>query len=218
MRKNIEILNILQDMYPQAEAELHFSTPYECLVATILSAQCTDKQVNKVTPSLFERYPDAQALANADMEELQNIIRSCGFFRSKAQHLLQAANRIVADYHGQVPSTLEELQTLEGVGRKTANVVFANAFGGDAIAVDTHVHRVSNRLGLADAKTPQKTELQLRVAIPQSMWSHAHHLIIWHGRRMCHARKPECGVCPLLKLCKYGKAHEKDLEKGKKGY
>ena len=203
MNNTDTILEILKQTYPDAAPELNFGNAYELLVAVTLSAQCTDKRVNSVTPALFAKYPTPTEMANANIEELENIIRSVGFYHSKARSLKETAEKLVESYGGQVPSSLDELRTLRGVGRKTANVVYAVAFGGDAIAVDTHVFRVSNRLGLASAKTVTDTEEQLMQAIPKDMWSLSHHLLIFHGRRICKAVKPKCDVCPLSKCCKY---------------
>jgi len=197
------ILDELMKLYPEAKAELHFSNPYETLVATILSAQCTDKRVNMVTAKLFPKYPDAHAMAQLTPEELEPMIKECGLYRNKAKNIVAASRALVEKYGGQVPSTRKELMELPGVGQKTAGVVLLAAFGDDQIPVDTHVFRVSRRIGLADANTPEKVELQLREVLPRDIWSHAHHLIIWHGRRCCHARKPECDRCPLKgELCK----------------
>ncbi len=196
------ILDELMKLYPEAQAELHFSNPYETLVATILSAQCTDKRVNMVTARLFPQYPDAFAMAQLTPEELEPMIKECGLYRNKAKNIVAASKALVEKYNGQVPSTRSELMALPGVGQKTAGVVLLAAFGDDQIPVDTHVFRVSRRIGLADANTPEKVEQQLRDVLPKDIWSHAHHLIIWHGRRCCHARKPECSRCPLREgLC-----------------
>ena len=195
------ILAELHRLYPDARPELNFSNPYETLVATILSAQCTDKQVNKVTPAVFARFPDAVSMAAASVEELYPMVKSCGF-KTKANNIIEACKIIALKHGGEVPSTMEELTALPGVGRKTANVVMANAFGVPAIAVDTHVFRVSNRLGLADADDVLKTELQLQKAIPKSDWSAAHHWLIYHGRRVCKAQRPLCESCTLRDLCK----------------
>ncbi len=197
------ILEELQRLYPEAKAELHFSNPYETLVATILSAQCTDKRVNAVTQVLFVKAPTPEAMLLLSQHELEQIIHSCGVYRNKAKNILAACRIIVEQYAGKVPGTLEELVKLPGVGRKTANVVYANAFGGDAIAVDTHVFRVSNRIGIAHAKNVEKTEEQLMEAIPKELWSVAHHWLIWHGRRVCHARKPACSSCTIAPYCEY---------------
>ncbi len=202
------ILAALQAAYPEAGPELHFSNPYETLVATMLSAQCTDKQVNKVTPAVFARWPDASAMAQATVEELFPMVKSCGF-RSKASNIIAACQIIVERHGGQVPDTREELTALPGVGRKTANVVLANAFHIPAFAVDTHVFRVSNRLGLAEASTVEETERQLMKATPKEDWCDAHHWLIWHGRRICKAQRPLCDECPLAELCKYRKEQKK---------
>ena len=202
--KKQQILNRLENMYPEAKAELVFSNPYEMLVATMLSAQCTDKQVNKVTPAVFDRYPDANVMAEAQVEDLYPMVKSCGF-KSKAGNII-AACRIISDEHGgQVPDTREELTRLPGVGRKTANVVLSNAFGIPAFAVDTHVFRVSNRLGLCKAETVEETEKQMTRLIPEEKWGQAHHWLIWHGRRVCKAQRPLCEECGLKDLCQYNK-------------
>lgn len=198
------VLDALEVLYPEAKAELHFSNPYETLVATILSAQCTDKRVNMVTERLFPLYPDAHAMAQLTPEELEPMIRECGLYHNKAKNIVAASRALVEKYDGRVPSTRAELMALPGVGQKTAGVVLLAAFGDDQIPVDTHVFRVSRRIGLADADTPEKVEQQLREILPRDRWSHAHHLIIWHGRRVCHARKPECENCPLKgDICVY---------------
>ncbi len=202
------ILKGLKDLYPGAGPELNFSNPYETLVATMLSAQCTDKQVNKVTPELFHRYPTPKAMAEAGVEAVYPLVKSCGF-KSKAGNIVEACRLIMARHGGEVPSTMAELTALPGVGQKTANVVLANAFGVPTIAVDTHVFRVSNRLGLASAKNVELTEKQLQKAIPKEDWIAAHHWLIYHGRRVCHARGPECAVCSLKPLCKSAGAEEK---------
>ena len=200
--QKLEILEELEELYPEAKAELVFSNPYEMLVATILSAQCTDKQVNRVTPAVFARYPDATAMAGALEEELYPMVKSCGF-KSKAGNII-AACRIIRDtYGGEVPHTLEELTALPGVGRKTANVVLSNAFGIPAFAVDTHVFRVSNRLGLCKADTVEETEKQMTRLIPREKWGMAHHWLIWHGRRVCKAQRPLCETCGLRENCAY---------------
>lgn len=195
------ILAALRELYPDAGPELNFTNPYETLIATMLSAQCTDKQVNKVTPAVFARYPDATAMARASVEELFPMVKSCGF-KSKASNIIETCRLLVARHGGEVPSTREELTALPGVGRKTANVVLANAFGVPALAVDTHVFRVSNRLGLANAKTVEETEKQLMRAIPKADWYDAHHQLIHHGRQVCKAQRPQCEACALRHLCK----------------
>ena len=195
------ILAALHDLYPDAGPELNFTNPYETLIATMLSAQCTDKQVNKVTPAVFARYPDAHAMAEAQLDDLFPMVKSCGF-KSKASNIIETCRLLCARHGGEVPATREELTALPGVGRKTANVVLANAFKVPALAVDTHVFRVSNRLGLADAKTVEETEKQLMRAIPKADWCDAHHWLIWHGRRVCKAQRPLCEECSLREMCK----------------
>ncbi len=207
--RRAEALRILSETYPDAKPALHFRTPFELLVATMLSAQCTDKQVNKVTDVLFAEYNTAADFAALDFDTLEPYIHSCGFFRMKGEHILAMSRILVERYGGEVPKTMEELTSLPGVGRKTANVVLANAFSIPAIAVDTHVFRVSNRIGLAEAKDVEKTELQLMANIPESDWSAAHHWLIYHGRQVCAAQRPKCGVCTLRGVCDYYAARAK---------
>ena len=205
--QKLKILEKLEQMYPEAKAELVFSNPYEMLVATILSAQCTDRQVNKVTPAVFSRYPDPVSMASADVSDLYPMVKSCGF-STKASNIISAC-RIIRDiYGGEVPHTMEELTKLPGVGRKTANVVLSNAFGIPAFAVDTHVFRVCNRLGLCKADNVSETEKQMTRIIPREKWGQAHHWLIWHGRRLCKARNPLCRDCELKDLCPYRKTVE----------
>ncbi len=191
------VMEALGKLYPDAKPELHFRNPYETLIATILSAQCTDRRVNQVTEKLFPLYPDAFAMAKLEPEQLEPLIRECGLYHNKAKNIVAASRALVERYGGQVPSTRAELMALPGVGQKTAGVVLLAAFGGNEIPVDTHVFRVSRRIGLADANTPEKVEAQLKALLDPGIWSFGHHLIIWHGRRCCHARGPECGRCPL---------------------
>ena len=199
------VLEALNTLYPEARPELRFSNPYETLVATILSAQCTDRRVNQVTERLFAKYPTVQSMAALTAEELEPQIRECGLYRNKAKNIVAACRAIVEQHGGKVPSTRAELMALPGVGQKTAGVVLLAAFGDDQIPVDTHVFRVSRRIGLADASTPEDVEAQLQQIISRAQWSHAHHLLIWHGRRVCHARGPECDRCPLrAELCENG--------------
>lgn len=200
-RREAEILAELERLYPDAKPELHFSNPYQTLIATILSAQCTDQKVNLATPALFAAYPDAASMASAEPEEIEPYIRTCGIYRNKARNIVATCRRIMAEHGGNVPGDMDALTALPGVGRKTANVVMANAFGAQAIAVDTHVFRVSNRLGLAHANDVLRTEEQLMEVIPRKDWSAAHHWIIFHGRRVCHAIKPKCSVCTLAAQC-----------------
>ena len=195
----------LARLYPDAKPALVYTTPYELLVAVILSAQCTDERVNKVTAVLFEKYSTPQAMVTLSQKELEKYIFSCGFYRMKSEHILSASRDILEKFDGEVPGTIEELMSLAGVGKKTANVVYSVAFGGDAIAVDTHVFRVSNRLGLAKGKTPLEVEAGLNKAIPKSDWSKAHHRPIYHGRRVCHSQKPDCEGCTLQDVCDYFK-------------
>lgn len=192
---------LLQDLYPEAHCELDFTTPLELLVATVLSAQSTDKGVNAVTPALFARYPDAAAYAGADRAELEEMIHATGFFRAKANHLLGIGARLVADYDGEVPASLEDLVTLPGVGRKTANVVLGNAFGVPGITTDTHFMRLSRRFGWTKSDKPEVVEAEVGALFPANDWVGVSHRVIWHGRRRCHAKKPACGACPLAELC-----------------
>lgn len=201
VRRARKMNRILAAAYPDARCELNFSTPLELLVATILSAQSTDRRVNSVTPTLFARYPDAAALAGADREELQNIVHPTGFFRAKSDALLKLGADLVERFDGQVPTTLAELVSLPGVGRKTANVVLGNAFGVPGITPDTHFMRLTRRFGWTAETNPTKIELAVGELFPKSEWVMLCHRIIFHGRRLCHARKPACGVCPLATLC-----------------
>ena len=194
------ILKGLKELYPDAGPELHFSNPYETLVATILSAQCTDKRVNEVTPALFRDYPNPAAMAAAEPETIHEYVKSCGF-KSKAVNIVNACRMIETRFGGEVPHTMEELTSLPGVGRKTANVVLAFAFGIPAFPVDTHVFRLSHRLGLSDGATPEQVEKDVTAFLPREEWSDTHHCLILHGRRVCHARKPECAACTLRPWC-----------------
>ena len=195
----------LARLYPDAKPALHYTTPYELLVAVVLSAQCTDERVNIVTAKLFEKYNTPEAMVTLSQKELEKYIFSCGFYRMKAEHILSASRDILEKFGGEVPGTIEELMTLAGVGKKTANVIYAVAFGGAAIAVDTHVFRVSNRLGLAKGKTPLEVEEGLCKVVPKEHWSKAHHWMIYHGRRVCHSQKPACETCTLSHLCDFVK-------------
>ncbi|MDR1599444.1 MAG: endonuclease III [Oscillospiraceae bacterium] len=195
------ILAELARLYPNPRPELAFGSPYELLTATMLAAQCTDKQVNRVTPALFAAFPTPFVMAAQDPAVVEPYIHACGFYRAKARNIVLTCRALVERHGGSVPSDMDALTALPGVGRKTANVVLANAFGLDAIAVDTHVLRVSNLLGLAHAKTPDQTERQLMAAIPQPLWSDAHHWLIFHGRRVCRALRPCCDRCTLSAWC-----------------
>ena len=195
----------LEKLYYDAKPALKFTTPYELLVAVILSAQCTDERVNKVTEILFQHHNTPSSMLLLTQAQLEKYIFSCGFYRMKAEHILSASKDIIEKFNGEVPNTVEKLMSLAGVGKKTANVVYSVAFGGDAIAVDTHVFRVSNRLGLAKGNTPLEVEAGLNKAIPKSDWSKAHHWLIYHGRRVCHSQRPDCEHCTLRALCDYAK-------------
>lgn len=198
-----KILDEFEKLYPDAKPALEFKSPYELLVAVILSAQCTDERVNKVTARLFENYNTPEKMLTLSQSELEKYIFSCGFYHNKAAHILSASADIIQKFNGEVPNSLEQLKTLAGVGQKTANVVYAVAFGGDAIAVDTHVFRVSNRLGIAEGSTPEKVERGLCAALPKNQWSKAHHYLIYHGRRVCRSQRPDCDNCTLKEYCNF---------------
>ena len=200
------VLNLLEKQYPQAETELQYNSPFELLVAVVLSAQCTDKRVNMTTPALFERFPDALEMSRADTDEIFAYIRSISYPNNKAKHLKGLAEKLVNEFRGEVPATIEELQSLPGVGRKTANVIVSVLHEAPAMAVDTHVFRVSARIGLTEnAKTPLQTEMQLIEYIPEEKVHKAHHWLILHGRYICTARNPQCSKCVLTEWCKYYK-------------
>ena len=201
-----ELLKVLPKVYPDAHTELNFKTPLELLIATILSAQCTDKRVNLVTPALFKRYRTAADYANAPAAELEKAIQSTGFFRNKTKSIRAATSTIVNKHNGKVPDTMAELRELPGVGRKTANVVLGNAFHKDeGIVVDTHVVRLSQRLRLTKHNDPEKIERDLMKLVPRAHWTNWSHWLIWHGRRRCFARKPDCANCEIFRLCPSGK-------------
>ncbi|WP_244833801.1 endonuclease III [Clostridium sp. BJN0001] len=200
-----KIMDILEKTYPDAKCSLKFETPFQLLVATILSAQTTDKKVNEVTEELFKDYPDDDSFLNISKEELENRIKKIGLYKNKSKNLLAMAKKLKEDFNGEVPRTIKEITSLQGAGRKTANVVLSNAFNIPAIAVDTHVFRVSNRLGLASADNVLETEKQLQKEIPKEKWTKMHHVLIFHGRNLCTARNPKCGECPVKGLCKYNK-------------
>lgn len=196
-----KMLAILADTYRGTTTALNYRSPFELLVAVVLSAQCTDTRVNIITARLFPAYDTPAKMLALGEDGLAEKIRDCGLFRGKARNLIAACAALIEDHGGQVPASFDELVQLPGVGRKTANVLLSQLFGVPAIAVDTHVFRVANRLGLAPAATPEKVEEGLKKAIPRRDWSSAHHWLIWHGRRICKARRPECGACPLNELC-----------------
>ena len=200
--KILEMINAVDVLYDNPKCELEFSNNYELLVAVILSAQCTDKRVNQVTSELFKEYNTPAKMLSLSQEELENKIRSCGFFHNKAKHILEASRDIVNYYNGEVPSDKKQLKALAGVGEKTANVVLSIAFGVPAIAVDTHVFRVSNRLGLADAKDVTATQRQLENILPKDKWSKFHYALVLHGRYVCKSQNPRCQNCDLKQYCK----------------
>lgn len=207
-----QIFEILKNKFPVADCELNFNNNYELIVAVILSAQCTDKRVNIVTPNLFKKYPTVKDLANANEQELKNIIHSCGFYNNKSKNLITMAKDVCQKFGGEIPSDYGDLISLSGVGRKTANVVMAVGFGKDAIAVDTHVFRVSNRLGIK-SKNPLECEKQLQKIFDQKDWSHLHYLLVLFGRYYCKAIKPECSNCELKEFCILNKNLQKNGEK-----
>ena len=197
-----EIYRLLEAEYPDAHCALDHGSPFELAVATVLSAQCTDARVNMVTPELFRRYPAPEALAAAEQEELEEVIRSTGFFRNKARNLIGLATALVEEHGGELPKDIASLSALPGIGRKTANVILGNAFGIDeGVVVDTHVKRLSGRLGLTREKTPEKVEKDLMGLFPREVWTMLAHLLIYHGRQVCNARKPKCHQCTLAHLC-----------------
>ncbi len=200
-KKTAAIVRLLKKRYPDARCALHFKNPLELLVATILSAQCTDERVNKVTADLFKKYKTAEEYARARPEALEQDIRSTGFYKNKAKSIINCCKKMAAAHGGAVPQTLEKLVELEGIGRKTANVILGNAFGVPGITVDTHVKRVSYRLGLTEQQDPVKIEYDLMALVPQQEWTHFSHLMIFHGRYTCVARKPRCGECVVASLC-----------------
>ena len=202
----IEIVKILKEYYPEAKCSLDFTTPFELVVATILSAQCTDERVNKTTPSIFDKYSTPEDFANIDITELENLIHPCGFYRNKAKNIKACAKKIIDNFNGIVPKTAEELMSLPGVGRKTANVVMLEAFGiAQGIAIDTHAKRISNLVGLSSENDPQKIEKDLLKLFPTEFLKDINHLLVWHGRNICVARKPNCELCPIKKYCNYYK-------------
>jgi len=198
-----QILARLEADYPNAHCELHFDTPFQLLIATMLSAQSTDQRVNKVTETLFAKYPTPYDFLSLSQEKLEELIKEVGLYRNKAKNILATCRILVDEYQGEVPKSFEQLSALPGVGRKTANVVAANAFGIPTLAVDTHVFRVANRIGLAHSDNVLQVEHQLMDIVPREKWIKTHHLLIWHGRRICKAKKPLCPDCSLLTLCEY---------------
>ena len=197
----LNILDILESMHPEAACALDHRDPFQLVIAVALSAQTTDVSVNKATPALFAKYPTPEALAAADQDDVMEIIHTIGLYRNKSRNIIRLAQMLVSDHNGTVPCDFDSLVKLPGVGRKTANVVLAEGFGVPRIAVDTHVFRVANRIGLTDEKSVEATEAELMRRLPEEMWIRAHHLLIFHGRKCCHARKPECEVCGLKEVC-----------------
>jgi endonuclease-3 len=187
--------------YPNVRCELDYNSAFQLLVATVLSAQCTDKRVNQTTPALFKKYPNPKKMAKADLKDIQRLVKSTGFFRAKAKNIKALSNKIIEEFDGDVPSNLDDLITLPGVGRKTANVVLGHAFGIPGITVDTHFGRLSRRFGWSKQSDPVKVEFEVGELIHEKEWTNLSQRMIWHGRRVCHARKPACGACPLAKLC-----------------
>lgn len=200
-KRAMEIYRRLKKLYPNAHCELNFKNPLQLLVATILSAQCTDKRVNKVTPPLFKKYKNAQAFASADRGELEALVQSTGFYRNKTTSILNMAQKVCTDHNGEIPDEMDQLIKLPGVGRKTANVILGEAFGKPGITVDTHFGRLSRRVGWTKQTDPVKVEFEVAELIKPKYWTELSQLIIWHGRRRCHARKPACGACSLADLC-----------------
>ena len=200
-----KIVEILKETYPDAQCELNYETPFQLLVATILSAQTTDKKVNEVTETLFRDYPDVDAFLKLTNDELEERIKQIGLYRNKSKNLILMVRQLKEKFNGEVPDTMEGITSLAGAGRKTANVVLSNAFGVPSIAVDTHVFRVSNRLGLAHSDNVLEVEKQLQKELPKKEWTLMHHMLIFHGRRCCTARKPKCSECPLNTVCTYYK-------------
>ena len=195
------VYRILTKTYPNIRCELDFTNPLELIIATVLSAQCTDKRVNTITPALFRKYKNPKDYAKADLHEIERLIHSSGFYRAKARHIKGISIKLLEDFDGKVPRTLEELITLPGVGRKTANVVLGHAFDTPGITVYTHFGRLSRRFGWTDEKDPVKVEMVVQQLIPQAEWTNLSQRMIWHGRRICHSRKPACGACPIAKIC-----------------
>ena len=210
------IYRILSKNYPNVRCELDYKNPYQLLVATVLSAQCTDKRVNQTTPALFKKYNSIKKMAAADLKDLQRLVKSTGFYRAKARNIKMLSQKILTEFNGKVPSEIEDLVTLPGVGRKTANVVLGHGFNIPGITVDTHFGRLSRRFGWSDKKDPVKVEFEVGKLIPEKEWTNLSQRLIWHGRRVCHSRKPACGACVLAKLCPAYGIGEVDKVKARK--
>ena len=202
-KQAIEIFELLKKQYPDAKCSLDFNTPFEMMVAVMLSAQCTDERVNKVTAEFFPKYNTPQAFANMPLEDIENLIHSCGFYKNKAKNLKLASQKILTEFNGEIPKTMEELMSIPGIGRKSANVIMLEAFNNpQGIAVDTHAKRISNRIGFSNAKEPQKIEQDLLKLFPKKYYYDANHILIWHGRNTCKAQNPNCENCCIKHLCK----------------
>ncbi|MBE5805674.1 MAG: endonuclease III [Clostridiales bacterium] len=199
----IQVIEILKKYYPEATCSLDFKTPFQMVVAVMLSAQCTDERVNKTTPKLFEKYGTPEAILNMDLKELEEIIHPCGFYKNKAKNIKSTAEKIIKDYNGEVPNIIEELLKLPGIGRKSANVIMLEVFNmPQGIAIDTHAKRISNKLGLSKEVDPYKIEMDLLKIIPEEYFYDVNHLLMWHGRNICIAKKPKCEICPINIYCK----------------
>ncbi len=208
----IKIIEILKIIYPDAKCSLDFKTPFELGIAVMLSAQCTDERVNKITPLLFEKYKKPEDYIEATLGEIEEIIRPCGFYKNKAKSVLGYVKKIVDEYNGKMPETMEELVKLPGIGRKSANVIMLEAFSNpQGIAVDTHAKRIANRIGLSKEKEPLKIEQDLIKAIPKKYFKDVNHLLVWHGRNLCNARKPQCNKCPINKYCEFYSKYHKQI-------
>jgi endonuclease-3 len=211
-----KMYRVLTKSYPNVRCELDFNNPFQLLVATVLSAQCTDKRVNQTTPALFKEYRSIKKMASADIDDIEKLVKSTGFFRAKAKNIKSLSEKIMINFDGQVPERLEDLITLPGVGRKTANVVLGHAFNTPGITVDTHFGRLSRRFGWSKSNDPVKVEFEVGDLIPQKEWTNLSQRLIWHGRRVCHSRKPACGACSLSKLCPSFGVGEMDPVKARK--
>lgn len=209
-KETIEIIKILKEYYPDATCSLDFTTPFEMMISVMLSAQCTDERVNKTTPNLFKKYNTPEALGKIDIKELEDIIHPCGFYKNKAKNIKACSQKLLEEFKGIVPENMEELQSLPGVGRKSANVIMLEAFGdAQGIAVDTHARRISNKIGFSSKAEPEKIEQDLLKQFPKEDWKDVNHLFVWHGRYTCIARNPKCDKCPLQKHCNDYKARTK---------
>lgn len=202
-QRALKIIELLEQAYPDAKCSLDFNTPHELLIATRLSAQCTDKRVNMVTPELFGRFPTLESLANANVHDIEDIIKSCGLYKTKARDVVSLSGQLIENYGGIVPDTIEELTKLSGIGRKTANLIVGDIYGKPAIIADTHLIRISGRLGFTNTTDAAKVEQQLKKLLPAEYWTMYSHRIVWHGRAICTARKPSCESCPLNEHCPY---------------